>query len=243
MNILKRLKNVCKPNAQSYNILKKEYNFKFIEKFYKTPFYSLCVYLTILISSFLVFMTYFTLSQNRESIPIFMLFLFLYNFTSIMSLPAIGHFFLKKISKDILFKFTRKYDVLVNIDEKRKQHILDQEELKRFVKNYIIHDEDRKAKFALFLSKKKYKAISKYDVIHFLEKNTPFCLSDGIKETRNLYEEHFQEFPVKKSYKERKIEKGLEIIEHLASDKKISLDKDNKIIISNEYNKYKEEVK
>lgn len=236
MNIFKRLKNVFSPNAQSYTILKEKYNFQFIEKFYKTPFYSLSVYLTILISSSLAFMTCLNLPQSRENVAFFMVFLFLYNFFSIMSVPAFGQFFLKKISRDILFKFTKKYDILVKIDKERKEHILDQEELKRFVKKFIVNDEEKKAHFALFLSKKKYKAVSKYDVIKFLQKKAPFCLNDGVVETRILYESYSKYLPVKKSYRDRKMEKGLEIIEHLASDKKMTLDKDNNIILDKEYN-------
>lgn len=243
MNVFKRLKNVFSPMAQSYDILEEKYNFKFIEKFYKTPFYSFSVYLTILISSTATFITYFSMSQSKEVLALFMLFSFFYNLASFLSIITLGQFFLKKISKKILFKFTKKYDILVNIDKERKKHFLNQEELKRFVKKFIVHNDEKKASFALFLSDKKYKAISKYDVIDFLKRKAPSSLNDAFEETRTLYECQSQSFPIRKSYRERKMEKGLEIIEHLASDKKVLLDKDNNIILEKEYNKKQVEVK
>lgn len=252
MKIISRIKNLFSFKPQSMKLIEKIYNFNFLNKFYASiffPFIAYCFFLTVLFGLSVAIIFAF---PSKITLGFCFIIFLIYNVISFCS-TFDKKFFLQDVFHELLFKFSTDYHLLKNIDKKRKSEVLNQQQLKEFIEKYVIQYRGGKENFALFLSKNKYKAVSKYDLNNYLLKRNELKNNDLYKEALSYFEKLKKDIPnktiktpkkIKENKQEKEIKKGIEIIDYLLSDLPFEIDENNNIILDKAKNKLlKEQIK
>lgn len=226
MSIFSRIKNLFTPEKLSYKLaysnIKDQmnfYNFSNSANMKNTFIYIL----TVCLSAFSIFsfMSIFPIASgvcifisSVVSVLIAALLLFISGAEEKAYATHFWYWLIKKCSS--------RYCVFSEVDNELKKHILNNEELKTFVKKLSFSE---KQKFSEILAKNNFKAFNMYQLINESIKNDFYKPQHDFElKISNLLEEKIK-YTRKLSKKEIKIEKAKEILEYLENDKIILSDK------------------
>lgn len=232
MNIFSKIKNFFSPFSLSYKLVEDHLIFNFIPKLYKNGWLSFFAFISVnsIIGLFLTVACYFHIPGLAITTIIL---LFIHNIMSFANWICDNKYFFTSAFRTLLFKATKKYDILVKNDKHIQKQMIEQEELGNFIKEVIAHNDVEKKLFAELLTKKNFKPFTKYELLKFSMKHCES--SDYVRANFNeifrLYQSQQYLFTKKK---EDKFSKGLEIIDCLASGKKLDMNEKGQIIINNQ---------
>lgn len=234
MSIFSKIKNVFSPVSLSYRLVENHVNFAFMQKTYKNGWLSFFSFMTVNFIIICYTIMGFYLNSFLLGISGVVLFL-IHVIASWVNWAADDKYFFTSAFRDFIFKSSKKYDILAENDKKLKKNVVNQEELANFIKYTICHNDSKKKLFAKLLTKNKFKPFTQYELLKFAMKH---CESSGyvkknLNETVSLYKSQESLFTKKK---EEKFSKGLEIIDCLASGKKLSVNEKGQIILNNQEN-------
>lgn len=231
MNIFSKIKNFFSPFSLSYKLVKNNVDFDFMKKSYKNGWLSFFSFMTVnsIIISYIILGCYF----NSFLIGVTGVILFLIHIIgSFANWAADDKYFFTSVFREALFKFSKKYQIFTNNDKKMKKTIIDQDELTNFIQQTISHNDIKKELFAKLLTKKSFKPFTQYELLKFSMKHckTSDYVNKNFNEIKKLYLSDDSLFTKKKA---SKFNKGLEIIDCLASGKKLGMNEKGQIILNN----------
>lgn len=231
MNIFSKIKNFFSPFSLSYKLVKNNVDFDFMKKSYKNGWLSFFSFMTVnsIIISYIMLGCY--LNSFLIGVPGIILFL-IHTIGSFANWAADDKYFFTSVFRQALFKFSKKYQFLVKNDKKMKKEIINQDELTNFIQKEIAYNNIKKELFAKLLTKKNFKPFTQYELLKFSMKHCKSSdyVSRNFNEIKKLYLSNDSLFNKKKA---NKFNKGLEIIDCLASGKKLGMNEKGQIILNN----------